>query len=78
MTRSHVSNFLDKTSSELYEWCIRNQLTVHTGKTDAMILKANGFIGPLRPITFGNAMIKYVTNSTCLDIRVFPSGGDPP
>ena len=45
---------------------MRNQLTVDTGKTEAMILKANGFIGPLRPIMFGNAMIKYVTNSTCL------------
>ena len=47
-----------------------NQLTVHTGKTEAMILKANGFIGPLRPIIFGNAVIKYVTNSICLGIVI--------
>ena len=49
---------------------MRNQLTVHTGKTEAMILKANGFIGLLRPIMFGNALIEYVTNSTCLGIVI--------
>ena len=67
-----VTDKLNKASScsELYEWCMRNQLTVHTGKTEAMILKANGFIGPLRPIMFGNALIKYVTNSTCLGIVI--------
>ena len=47
-----------------------NQLTVHTGKTEAMILKASGFIRPLRTIKFGNAVIKYVTNSTCLGIVI--------
>ena len=41
-----VTDKLNKASSELYEWFMRNQLTVHTGKTEAMILKANGFIGP--------------------------------
>ena len=25
---------LNKASVELYEWCMRNQLTVHTGKTN--------------------------------------------
>ena len=39
-------------------------------KTEAMILKANGFIRPLRPIMLGNAVIKYVTNSTCLGIVI--------
>ena len=39
-----------------------------TGKSEVMILKANGFIGPLRPIMFGNALKKYVTNSTSLEI----------
>ena len=65
-----VTDKLNKASSELYEWCMRNQLTVHTGKTEAMILKVNGFIGPLRPIMFGNAVIMYVTNSTCLGIVI--------
>ena len=44
--------------------------TLHTGKTEAMILKANGFIGPLRTIMFGNAVITYVTNSTCLNLVI--------
>ena len=65
-----VIDKLNKASSELYEWCMCNQLTVHTGKTEAVILKANAFIGPLRPIMFGNAVIKYATNSTCLGIVI--------
>ena len=44
--------------------------TVHTCKTETVISKANGFIGPLRPIMFGIAVIKYVTNSTCLGIVI--------
>ena len=56
-----VTDKLNKASSELYEWCMHNQLTVHTGKTEAMILKANGFTGPLRPAMFGNAVIKYMS-----------------
>ena len=64
------SQTLNKAASELYEWCMRSQLTVHINKTEAMILKANGFIGPLRPIMFGNAVMKYVTNSTCLNIVI--------
>ena len=47
-----------------------NQLTVHTGKTEAMILKANGFIGPLKPIMFGNALTKYITNNARLGIVI--------
>ena len=65
-----VADKLNKASSELYEWCMRNQLTVHTGKTEATILKSNGFIGPLTQIMFGNAVIKYVTNSTRLGIVI--------
>ena len=61
---------LSKASSELYEWCMRNQLTIDIGKTEAMILKADGFIEPLRPIIFGNTVIKYVTNSKCLGIVI--------
>ena len=52
-----VIDKLNKTSSEL---CMSGvcALTVNTGKTEAMILTSNGFIGPLRPIMFGNALIK--------------------
>ena len=70
---NHVEEVVDKLSKalrELYDWCVRNQLTVHTDKTEAMILKANGFTGPLRPILFGDTIIKYVTHSKCLGITI--------
>ena len=65
-----VVDKLSKALSELYDWCVRNQLNVHTDKTEAMILKANGFTGPLRPILFGDTIIKYVTHSKCLGITI--------
>ena len=53
-----------------YEWCRKNQLTVHTGKTEAMIISHKNFTGPLRPIWFGTSIIKYVTQSTSLGITI--------
>ena len=44
----------------------KNHHTVHTGKTEAMIISNTYFVGPLQPVMFGNNMIKYVTESTCL------------
>ena len=30
------------------DWCNRNQLTVHAGRAEAMILSPKKFVGPLR------------------------------
>jgi len=35
-------------------WCCKNHLTVHTGKTVAMLISNHAFAGPLRPLMFGN------------------------
>ena len=29
---------MNKAAKELFNWCKKNQLTVHTGKTEAMII----------------------------------------
>ena len=56
--------------SGVYKWCSLNQLTVHEGKTKAVILNGKNFIGLLQPITFGNKVIDYKKFSDCLGVRI--------
>lgn len=38
-------------------WCFKNHLTVHTGKTVAMLISSHAFVGPMRLLLFGNSYI---------------------
>ena len=59
---------LNKILKDLYDWCQRNKLTVHTGKTEAMLITRSGFTGPLRHLKYGEATIGFNENSTCLGV----------
>ena len=50
-------------------WCCKNHLTVHTGITEAMLISSHAFVGPLRPLMFGNSYIHFTTKSTCLGVE---------
>ena len=45
-----VIDMMKEAAKELFKWCKKNQLTVHTGKTEAMIISHRDFTGPLRPV----------------------------
>ena len=51
-------------------WCFKNHLTVHTGKTVTMLISSHAFVGPMRPLLFGNSYIYFTTNSTCLGVEI--------
>ena len=51
-------------------WCCKNHLTVHTGITEAMLISSHAFVGPLRPLMFGNSYIHFTTKSTCLGVEI--------
>ena len=51
-------------------WCCKNHLTVHIGKTVAMLISSHPFVGPLRPLMFGNSYIHFSTKSTCLGVEI--------
>ena len=51
-------------------WCYRNRSTVHTGKNEAMLICSHAFVGPMRPLMFGNSYIDFTTKSTCLGILI--------
>ena len=61
---------MNEAAKELFNWCKKNQLTVHTGKTEAMIISHRDFTRPLRPVWFGTSIISYVKHSTCLGITI--------
>ena len=39
------------------EWCCKNHLTVHTGKTEAMAISSHALVGSVRPLVFGDSFI---------------------
>jgi len=41
-------------------WCCKNHLTVHTGKTVAMLISSHAVVGPMRPLLFGNSYIYFI------------------
>ena len=49
-----VIDMLNNIGGQVSEWCKTNQLTIHTGKSEAMIITRQDFIGPLRPVMIGN------------------------
>ena len=51
-------------------WCYKNHLTVHTGKTVAMLISSHAFVGPMRPLMFGDSFIYFNTKSTCLGVEI--------
>lgn len=72
-TGKDLERFLDTLNSimdEIHIWCIRNKLTVHPGKFEAMFMMRSPFIGPMRPILYGDDHIKIIQESTCLGLQI--------
>jgi hypothetical protein len=57
-------------AGEIYEWCRKNKITAHIGKTEAMILSQQHFYGPVKPICFGDEQIKLVTTTQSLGVTI--------
>ena len=49
---------------------IKNKLIVNTDKTEAMLIIAKPFIGPLRKLSFRNDNIKFVNVSCSLGVYI--------
>ena len=65
-----VIDTLNHIMGQVHKWCIRNKVSVHPGKSKAMIIRKTAFIGPLRPIYFGNDVISFTTKSDCLGLTI--------
>ena len=56
-----VVDMLNKVMAQVYDWCMKNKLTVHPGKSEAMIMIKTPFTGPLRPLKYGENYVKFVS-----------------
>ena len=61
---------LNKTMEQVLMWSIRNQLTIHPIKTEAMILSKTSFVGPLPTLYFNTGHIDLVNYTTCLGVKI--------
>ena len=69
-TPDKVLVVLNSVLQKLYEWCCRNRLIPHYGKTECMILMRGQFDGPLQAVTLGNSVVTQVKSTRCLGERV--------
>ena len=65
-----VIDTLNHIIGQVHKWCIRNKMSVHPGKSKAMIIVKTPFIGPLRSIYFGNDVISFATKADCLGLTI--------
>jgi len=61
---------LNSVLQKLYEWCRRNCLIPHCGKTECMILMRSQFVGPLQAVSLGNSVVTQVKSTRCLGVEL--------
>lgn len=65
-----VVDGLNRALSEISLWCRNNKLTIHAGKSEAMIISHSPFCGPLRPIKLGDNILDVVHETRCLGVII--------
>ena len=65
-----VVDGLNRALSEISLWCRNNKLTIHAGKSEAMIISHRAFCGPLRPIKLGDKILDVVYETRCLGVII--------
>ena len=65
-----VINSLNEAALEVNSWCNQNQLSIHLGKSDVLIITSQQFTGPLRTVKIGTDTIWFVNKSTSLGITI--------
>ena len=56
--------------SEISLWSRNNKLTLHAGKSEAVIISHSPFCGPLRPIKLGDNILNVVYETRCLGVII--------
>ena len=65
-----VIDALIETGNQIATWCCKNKLTIHTGKSEVMLLTNQNFVGPPIPVKINKEEIKYVNTASCLGIMI--------
>ena len=69
-TTEEVIDALNVIGGDVYNWCQKNQLSIHSGKSEVLLMTAQDFVGPLKPVMIGEDIIDYVQSSKCLGVTI--------
>ena len=69
-TADEVAIALQVILDPLQTWCQKNRLIINEGKCDAVLLDTKPFIGPLKPLVWGDKTIEYRSFCVCLGIAI--------
>jgi len=61
---------IHKSIADLNNWAKNNFMTIHSAKTDLMLLSKKTFIGPLPNICLGPNELSFVSKTTCLGVQL--------
>ena len=67
---SKIIESLNLAMEQVLGWCRRYTLTVHPGRTEAVLLMKKAFMGPLKPIKYGKSYISIVDSVIYLGITI--------
>ena len=65
-----ATNFLNILANDIQEWCKANKLTIHSEKTEFLIMTPRPFHGPINSISINGVNVKSATESKSLGITV--------
>ena len=66
----YIVIILQEVWDQVNSWSLKNRLVVHEGKFEAMILSTKPFIGPMKPLKWGDDIIWHVSSSECLGVTI--------
>ena len=65
-----IIDSLNEAASRVNSWCYHNQLSIHPGKSELLIITSQQFTGPLQSVKIGTDTIRFVKKSTSLGITI--------
>ena len=65
-----VTESLNTILNQIYEWCQRNRLSLHPGKSEAMLISTTTPVGPLQLLKYGSNSVEFVDSTRCLGIEI--------
>ncbi|KAK2550083.1 hypothetical protein P5673_029269 [Acropora cervicornis] len=68
--RKEIDSKLQSDEKQIYMWSQRNRLSIHNGKSEAMLLSTKPLIGPLQELRYEENRIDFVNSTCCLGIEI--------
>ena len=65
-----VTQRLNLIFKQIYKWSQRNRLSIHNGKSEAMLLSTKPLIGPFQELRYEDNRIDFVNSTCCLGVEI--------